>query len=265
MTKTANFQTYDELGVQFVYPNNWTAQTQTVDRGTYTVSVDSPEGSFWTLSIYPKGVDLDSAAKEILSTLKVEYQEVEEREVRRYVADRELSGYEINFYYLDMVCEVRALKFEDDERGYVIFWQTCDRLAITNESFSQVDVFNVMTHSLITHITGQELDLWDDDELEDSRTEAEIREEEDREERLRRFKLARLQENAERERRGEAPLETEGFRAIRLGKGAAKPKDPEPSEWNDSNSFFAGLDDDGNDDDGDDETDFDDGFGEFAR
>ena len=264
MAKTANFQTYDELDVQFLYPNNWTALTQTLDRGTYMITVDSPEGSFWTLAIYPKGVDLDNAAQELLATLKVEYQEVEEHEVCRYVADRELSGYEINFYYLDMVCEVRALKYEDDERGYVIFWQTCDRLALTDEAFSQTDVLNVMTHSLITNITGQDLDLWED-ALEDTRTEEEIREEEDREERLRIFRNARMKENAERESRGEAPLEADGFRTLRL-----KTRDGDQDDYDDDSQdgldrFKWRRDADGCEVSCDSEDDLDDGFDEFAR
>ena len=29
MTKTSSFKEYDDLGVRFIYPNNWTVETQT--------------------------------------------------------------------------------------------------------------------------------------------------------------------------------------------------------------------------------------------
>ena len=77
MTKTSSFKEYDDLGVRFIYPNNWTVETQTWDKGTYGITADSPEGSFWALAIYPKGVDLDEAAKKILNDFHAEYDEME--------------------------------------------------------------------------------------------------------------------------------------------------------------------------------------------
>ena len=155
MAKSRNFKEYDDLGVRFIYPTNWIVQTETWDKGTYGISVDSPEGSFWSVAIFPKDADLDEAAKNILSQLHAEYDEIEENEIERVVADCVLDGYEINFFYLDLTSTAQALKFEDGERGYVVFWQTCDRLAITGESLSRVDVFDVMTHTLVCNLTGQ--------------------------------------------------------------------------------------------------------------
>ncbi len=182
MTKSRDFKEYDDLGVRFIYPTNWTVQTETWDRGTYGISVDSPEGSFWSVAIFPQGVDLDEAAKNILSQLHAEYDELEEGEIERVVADCILDGYEINFFYLDLTSTAQALKFEDGERGYVVFWQTCDRLAITGESLSRVDVFDVMTHTLICNLTGQDVDFWEgeEDENDSELSEKESKAEEDR-------------------------------------------------------------------------------------
>ena len=193
MAKSRDFKEYDDLGVRFIYPTNWTVQTETWDRGTYGVSVDSPEGSFWSVAIFPQDVDLDEAAKEILSQLHAEYDQLEEGEIERVVADCILDGYEINFFYLDLTSTAQALKFEDGERGYVIFWQTCDRLAITGESLSRVDVFDVMTHTLICNLTGQDVDFWEDeeDEYEVELSEKEAKAEEDREFYRRKYEEAR--------------------------------------------------------------------------
>ncbi len=158
-----DYKEYDELGVRFIYPSNWFVQTETWDKGAYGITVDSPEGSFWSLAIYPKGVDLDAAAKQILGTLDAEYDEIDQAEVKRYVADRVLTGYEVNFFYLDLTSTALVLKFEDENRGYVVYWQTCDRLALTGENLSRSDVFDAMTHTFVSNLTGQEVEYWDDE------------------------------------------------------------------------------------------------------
>ncbi len=161
-----DYKEYDDLGVRFIYPSNWFVQTETWDKGTYGITVDSPEGSFWSLAIYPKEVDLDAAAKQILGTLDAEYDEIDQAEVKRYVADRVLTGYEVNFFYLDLTSTALVLKFEDENRGYVVYWQTCDRLALTGENLSRADVFDAMTHTLVSNLTGQEVEYRGDGDAE---------------------------------------------------------------------------------------------------
>lgn len=199
-----NYNEYDDLGVQFIYPRNWFVRTETLDKGTYTITVDSPEGSFWALAIMPKGEDLDNAAREIVKSMKAEYDELEETEVKRYVADMTLTGYEIDFFYLDLSSTAVALKFEDERRGYVIYWQTCERLSLNDEGNSRVDIFNAMTHTLISNLTGQEQD-WGDDEddvqFDKALSERELREEEDREFFRRKYENARLKEEEHKLRR----------------------------------------------------------------
>ncbi len=200
-----NYNEYNDLGVRFVYPRNWTARTETWDKGTYSITVDCPEGSFWSLSILPKGVDLDKAAKDIVETLHAEYEEMEEREVKQYVADYVLSGYEIDFFYLDLTSTATALKFEDERRGYVIYWQTCDHLTTEGDDDVRSDIFDAMTHTLVSNLTGQE-DDWGDEEdeayFEQKLTEREIREQESREFYRRKYARARIVEELRNWRRG---------------------------------------------------------------
>ena len=229
MVKSNNFKEYDDLGVRFIYPNNWTVQTEPWDKGTYGISVDSPEGSFWALAIYPKSVNLDDAAKKILSELHAEYDELEEEEITRYVADYVLEGYEMNFFYLDMISVAQALKFEDENRGYVVFWQTCDRLAVSDENLSRVDVFEAMTHTLVSNLTGQEVEYWDDDGLSFGKTEKQVRAEEEREYYRRKYENARreIQEAYWRGGgvRAGADAGLEDFVVPRSGSGGARRKE----------------------------------------
>ncbi|MBQ9812947.1 MAG: hypothetical protein IJM54_06500 [Thermoguttaceae bacterium] len=160
-----DYNEYNDLGVRFVYPKNWFVRTETWDKGTYSITVDCPEGSFWSISIFPKGVNLDKAAKDIVETMHAEYEEMEEREVKHYVADYVLSGYEIDFFYLDLTSAATALKFEDERRGYVIYWQTCDHLTTEGDDELRSDIFDAMTHTLVSNLTGQE-DDWGEEEDE---------------------------------------------------------------------------------------------------
>lgn len=207
-----DYNEYDDLGVRFVYPRNWFINTETLDKGTYTITVDSPEGSFWALAIFPKSVDLDQAAKEIVKSMKAEYDELEETEVKQYVADTILTGYEIDFFYLDLSSTAVALKFEDERRGYVIYWQTCERMSLSNDTLSRVDIFDAITHTLVSNLTGQEADWGDvDDEIRYDKTlsEREIREQEDREFYRRKYENARRQEEQQKWRQLFDPNENE--------------------------------------------------------
>ncbi len=207
-----DYNEYDDLGVRFVYPRNWFINTETLDKGTYTITVDSPEGSFWSLAIFPKSVDLDQAAKEIVKSMKAEYDELEETEVKQYVADTILTGYEIDFFYLDLSSTAVALKFEDERRGYVIYWQTCERMSLSNDTLSRVDIFDAITHTLVSNLTGQEADWGDvDDEIRYDKTlsEREIREQEDREFYRRKYENARHQEEQQKWRQLFDPNENE--------------------------------------------------------
>ena len=110
------------------------------------------------------------------------------------VADFELSGYEADFFYLDLTSTATALKFEDGRRGYVIFWQTCDSMTTSADDPVRSDVFNAMTHTLVSNLTGQE-DDWGDEEdelmFERKLSARQERELEDREYRRSRYEKAR--------------------------------------------------------------------------
>ena len=255
MAKSNYFLEYDDLGVRFIYPRNWSVETQTWDRGTYAISVDSPDGGFWALAIYPPEVDLDAEAKKALTDMKIEYDEVEEHKLVRYAADRALEGYELNFFLLDMTTTARAFKFRDDSRGYIVYWQTSEHMRLEDGeggSFAQSDVFDVMTHTLISHLTGQEFDLWNEEELTDALSETELREVEDLFARRRRLELARLRQETEQWRRSE--ILDDGFSVFRVGDSSAN-DDVSPFLRDDDEFSDGEFDDDFSDDDDSDEFD----------
>ena len=114
--------------------------------------VTSPEESYWLLALYPPGTDSDEAAKNFLGIMTGEYEKLENSPIKKYFGERVLAGYEMNFFYLDLTSTALVLGFEEEERTYIVFWQTCDRLAISQEEFSCSDVFEAMTSSFLKNL-----------------------------------------------------------------------------------------------------------------
>lgn len=154
LEEKAEFKEYfdDKEKIRFAYPKNWFVQESLWASDAKSVVVNSPEGYFWLLTIFPKGTDPDEAAKEVLHTMKKEYDQLEDIPARRMIAGRHLTGYEMNFFYLDLVNTAVVLSFEENDRTYVIYWQNCDRLVLTGEPYDFEDIFEAITYTLLTHM-----------------------------------------------------------------------------------------------------------------
>ncbi len=143
---------YDSDGIKFSYPSNWTLQEDVLDDDTDIIMITCPDESFWMLAVYPGDVDPDQAAQNVLGMMTGEYENVENFPVKRYISDRILHGYEMNFFYLDLTSTALVLGFSEGNQTYIVYWQTCDRLAVSQESNSCADVFEAMTTSLLDNL-----------------------------------------------------------------------------------------------------------------
>ena len=154
LEEKAEFKEYydDKEEIRFAYPKNWFVQESHWAGDVKSVIINSPEGYFWLLAIFPKGTDPDEAAKEVLHTMKGEYDKLEDLPARRMIAGRRLTGYEMNFFYLDLVNTAVVLGFEENDRTFVIYWQNCDRLVISDEPYDFEDIFETITYTLLTHL-----------------------------------------------------------------------------------------------------------------
>jgi hypothetical protein len=113
---------FEKYGVKFLYPENWslTDETEPDDQSwPKSVSLQSPGGSFWTLHIYEGGVNIRSLVREAVAALSEEYPEIEEEELLT-CTDGADYGYDLNFYYLDLLitAQVRGLL----RRGQALLW-----------------------------------------------------------------------------------------------------------------------------------------------
>jgi hypothetical protein len=139
---------YKKLGISFQYPENWTLDEEDALAGHRSVTVYSPGGGFWSVSIHPPSADPRKLAKAAVKAMEAEYEELESGKAREIVADQELVGYDLNFYYLDLTNTATVRCVRTPLATYTVFCQAEDR------EFEQVqNVFRAMTMSLLGGLT----------------------------------------------------------------------------------------------------------------
>lgn len=154
LEEEADFKEYlnEADKVRFAYPKNWFVQENCWSADAKAITVSSAEGYFWMVAIFPGGTDVDEASKEVLHSMRREYSNLEETPAYRIIADKFLTGYEMNFFYLDMVNSAVVLGTETETRTYVLYWQFCDILAITDEPYSFEDIVEAITYTFLKHL-----------------------------------------------------------------------------------------------------------------
>lgn len=135
---------FDKLGVRFLYPDNWTIDESEVLEGNNTVSLYSPEGSFWSIIMHPAGYeprDLVEAAEEAMSQ---EYEQLDIEPYHDVVADCEVVGSDLNFCCLDLTNTAQIRSFGSAAGTYLVLCQAEDR------DFVEVGpIFDAITRSVL--------------------------------------------------------------------------------------------------------------------
>lgn len=136
---------FNKFGLHFQYPENWTLETDSSAPGRQTVSVYSPGGGFWTVSLAPSDSDPAQLAETALETIKREYDEFDSEQASESISDVELVGYDLNFYCLDLTNTAWIRAGRARSATYLVICQAEDR------EFDQISpVFRAMTTSLLT-------------------------------------------------------------------------------------------------------------------
>ena len=121
---------FDQLGIRFEYPDNWSVDQEALDPTTADgeqVVVSSPETAFWQLSKHPAEAELESLFDEALSALRTVYQEMEVEPVQDTLEDRDIAGFDVNFYCLDFTNTTWLRGFKTPENTYILLCQAEDR------------------------------------------------------------------------------------------------------------------------------------------
>ena len=120
---------YEQSGIRFLYPENWALDNRDDTGRPWSVSVHSPSGAFWSLTVYDDPAELAQIERESLEAVREEYSEsiFETVAASEKLAGHELAGQDINFFYLDFLISARLRVFRIGDQSCVVLYQAEDR------------------------------------------------------------------------------------------------------------------------------------------
>lgn len=103
---------YENIGVRFLYPENWSIIDEDDDGWPRTVTVQSPQTGFWTLHVYPPDQEVRPVVKELIEAMQAEFSDIEVIPAKETFGETETKGVDLAFFYLDLLVEakIRALR-----------------------------------------------------------------------------------------------------------------------------------------------------------
>jgi hypothetical protein len=138
---------YDKMGIRFQYPENWALDENDALEGDDSVTVYSPGGAFWSVTVHPRYRDPAELARAALEAMQQEYEGLESEPVEEAVLGYDLAGYDLNFFYLDLTSTSLIRGVRAGRATLLIFCQADDR------EFEKVgQVFQAMTVSLLKSV-----------------------------------------------------------------------------------------------------------------
>lgn len=141
--------TYEKLGVQFMYPENWEIMDEDPNSEPRSVAVHNETGAFWSVTIYETAVDADEIADAALAALREEYEDLEIEPIAEDIGDFHAEGYDVHFYVQQLVAAARIRTLERGDHTLLLLCQAEDR------EFERLsDVFQAMTLSLLQSPEG---------------------------------------------------------------------------------------------------------------
>jgi len=141
---------YNHHGIYFVYPENWTLEENDIKTTGGSVSIANEHGAFWSLTKYPFGTNPDDIIQEAVETMQSEYTNIEWDRFEKIVLDKLVVGFEMTFFYLDLMNLATVLCFEQEEQTFAVFWQTGNQLIVCDSETVPVEkVMEAITHSLL--------------------------------------------------------------------------------------------------------------------
>ena len=135
---------FEKFGIRFQYPDNWTLEADDLLRGQGAVSVYSPGGGFWSVTVHDPAEDPGDLIGAVVDAMRNTYEELDVEETLESINGRSIRGCEMNFYCLDLTNTATARVIHSSRANYVVLCQAEDR------EFAELEnVFAAMTASLL--------------------------------------------------------------------------------------------------------------------
>jgi hypothetical protein len=111
---------YENLGVRFLYPENWSITDEEDDGWPRSVTVQSQETGFWSLHVYPPRQETKGPVDELIAAIQAEFGEVEVLPAKESFGETATSGVDLAFFYLDLLIEAK-IRFVHAPAGTLVW------------------------------------------------------------------------------------------------------------------------------------------------
>jgi hypothetical protein len=98
---------FDRFGVRFLYPENWSLNDLELDEWPRSVTLQSPQSSFWSLHVYPPGHEPGGVVDELVDSIRDEFHDLEVLPAEETFGDTDAAGVDVAFFYLDLLVEAK--------------------------------------------------------------------------------------------------------------------------------------------------------------
>jgi hypothetical protein len=98
---------FENFGVRFLYPENWSITDLEGDGWPRSVTVQSQDTGFWSLHIYPPHHELKPIVKELVEAIQAEFNDIEVLPAKETFGDTPTTGVDLAFFYLDLMVEAK--------------------------------------------------------------------------------------------------------------------------------------------------------------
>ena len=119
-------ETYEDQGVRLDYPSDWVVEV-TEDGPETAIDIQHPEGlAFVLLRIDETRPDPSELADKALAAMRAEYPDLDAVPVIETLREHCVTGYDVDFFSLDIANGARIRAFRSPRRTVVIFGQWSD-------------------------------------------------------------------------------------------------------------------------------------------
>jgi hypothetical protein len=121
-----NVQTYDEDGLRFEYPHDWSLEV--TDQGEVrTVAVQEPDGlGFALITTDGSRPDPADVADSALEAMREEYSDLDSTPTLETINGHPATGFDLEFFAMDMTNAATIRCFRTPERTVLAFGQWSD-------------------------------------------------------------------------------------------------------------------------------------------
>lgn len=116
---------FHENGIAFRYPENWGLERDEHETG-WTVSLQSPETAFLTVTFDAEAPDVAVMADSALDALRAEYPALEAEPKVESIAGQPAVGHDVRFFSFDLTNTAAIRSFRAEEGTVLVLWQFAD-------------------------------------------------------------------------------------------------------------------------------------------